>query len=226
VGCAAQSDDPGSTLATSEDAVTIDPSDFVSHVTNPLFPLKPGTTFTFRILNNSDADKDVQIVLSSTRLIMGVTCTEVHDTVTLGNQVKEDTIDYYAQDKHGTVWYFGEKTTEYLPNGQVTHEGSWIAGKDGAQAGTMMEAHPRVGDHYRQEYEPGVAEDSAKVIAVDVSVHVPYGTFDDCVRTRETTALDPTDISEKTYCPQVGEVLEKQVGTSGNEIDQLVSVTH
>jgi hypothetical protein len=69
----------------------------------------------------------------------------------------ENTTDWYGQDKHGNVWYFGEATVEYSydRNGHridADTEGSWEAGRDGALAGIVMLAVPVPGFFYRQEY--------------------------------------------------------------------------
>ena len=91
-------------------------------------------------------------VTHTTRVIRGVTCVEVHDTVTVDGKLTEDTLDWFGQDKDGNVWYFGENSQE-IADGLITGiEGSWIAGVDGAQPGIVMEAHPAVGDFYRQEF--------------------------------------------------------------------------
>ena len=81
------------------------------------------------------------IVTSDTKLILGVPCTVVHDVVKVNGKITEDTYDWYAQDKHGNVWYFGEDTKSY-DNGHVSTEGSWEAGVDGAKPGIIMFANP------------------------------------------------------------------------------------
>ncbi|MEJ7679122.1 MAG: hypothetical protein WKG06_14965 [Segetibacter sp.] len=72
----------------------------------------------------------------------------------------EDTYDWYAQDLHGNVWYFGE-ATKALDNGVWTAEGSWEAGVKGAAQGIAMYRHPEahIGEVYYQEFLYGVAED-------------------------------------------------------------------
>src|SRR4029453_15510303 len=74
----------------------------------------------------------------------------VHDRVFIKGELTEDTFDWFAQDKDGTVWYFGEDPKE-LEDGQVVStEGSWEAGVKGANPGIFMEANPKVGDTYKQ----------------------------------------------------------------------------
>jgi hypothetical protein len=51
----------------------------------------------------------------------------------------ERTSDYYAQDRCGNVWYFGEDTAELDSRGRVvSREGSFHAGVKGAQPGVFM----------------------------------------------------------------------------------------
>jgi hypothetical protein len=106
------------------------------------------------------------------------------------------------------VWYLGEESKEY-ENGQVVSTaGSWEAGVDGAEAGIVMPAAPQIGQAYRQEYYAGEAEDRAEVLATGESVSVPGGSFTGCIRTADTTPLEPDVVEHKTYCPGVGVVLE------------------
>ena len=116
----------------------------------------------------------------------------------------EKTFDYYAQDKKGNVWYFGEDTKEYENGKVVSTKGSWEAGVDGAKPGFIMQADPKVGETYRQEYYEGEAEDMAKVLSLSESVTVPYGSFDQVLVTKEWTPLEPGLVEHKYYAPGVG----------------------
>src|SRR4029079_13106786 len=97
------------------------------------------------------------------RVASGVTARVVRDTVTEKGKLVEDTFDWYARDKRGNVWYLGEDTKEYSHGKVASTEGSWEAGVDGARAGIVMPAHPRVGRQYRQEHYPGHAADTARL---------------------------------------------------------------
>ena len=121
----------------------------------------------------------------------------------------EDTTDWYGQDDHGNVWYFGEATVEFTYDAHghridADRSGSWIAGQDGAKAGIVMHAKPMPGMYYRQEYLKGEAEDAARVERIGLTVTTGLGRFRDCVETRETTALTPGDVEYKFYCGNVG----------------------
>ena len=203
----------------------INPADFSTKIDNKYFPLKPGTTFVYRGKTKDATEGDVVAVTSDTKRIMGVECVVVDDRVTEDGELTEQTYDWYAQDKEGNVWYFGEDSKEY-ENGKVkSTEGSWQAGKDGAEPGIIMPANPEVGHTYRQEYYKGEAEDMAKVLSRDESTTVPYGSFDHVLMTNEWTPLEPNIAEHKYYAAGVGNVLE--VATKGPmERLELVDVKH
>ena len=199
----------------------IDPANFTHLVSNPYFPLVPGTTATFNEQHRGENRENKVAVTRETKIIMGVRCVVVHDTVTLDGVLKEDTFDYFAQDRQGAVWCFGSNTKEAKPGGRVSTEGSWEAGVQGAQPGIMMPAHPAVGDRYRQEFQPDVAEDIGQIAALDETVTVPGGTFKACVRTREWSMLE-SGTSRKWYAKGTG--LVRAESTDG-EVSTLLSIT-
>ena len=190
---------------------SIKPSDFTTKIDNKYFPLKPGTTFVYRGKTADATEGDIVAVTSDTKNIIGVDCVVVNDKVTEDGKVTEQTYDWYAQDKDGNVWYFGEHVTEYK-NGKVTgHEGSWESGVDGARPGIAMRAAPRVGQTYRQEYSRGVAEDRARVLKLDGSVKVPYGSYNHVLVTEEFTPLEPGVVERQYYVAGVGDIIEATV---------------
>jgi RTX calcium-binding nonapeptide repeat (4 copies) len=183
-----------------------DASQFTTDIDNPLMPLRPGTTFIYE--NADDGEQVTVTVTGQTRVVDGVECVVVHDTARVNGLVIEDTHDWYAQDADGNVWYFGEETAEYDPGNPdpVSTEGSWEAGVDGAEPGVVMLADPEVGTRYRQEYSQGVAEDWAEVKSLDAHTDVPYGSFDEVLRTLDVNPLDPST-EQKFYAEGVGNLL-------------------
>ena len=153
-----------------------------------------------------------------------MTCIIVRDTGTIGGQVEEDTFDYFAQDKQGNVWYFGEDTTQLQDGVVVGVEGSWRAGVNGAKPGIIMKAKPKVGDEYRQEFALGTAEDMAKVVALDQNVKVPFGSFSNALKTLEFSGLEPDARENKYYVPSIGNVLTVDLVTG--ERDELIRIEH
>ena len=180
----------------------IDPAEFTTTIDNEYLPLKPGTTFVYQ----GGAERNEMSVTSDTKKVMGVECVVVDDRAWENGQLIEKTYDWFAQDKEGNVWYFGENTKEYKNGEVVSTKGSWEAGVDGAKPGIIMQADPKVGQSYRQEHYPGEAEDMAKVLSLNESVTVPYGSFHRVLKTREWTPLEPSYHEHKYYAPGVGQV--------------------
>lgn len=185
----------------------IDPANFVGQIDNPYLPMTPGTTFKYEAETEDGLVEEAVFVTHETKTIMGVVCTVVRDSESVEGQLEEDTLDWYAQDKNGNVWYFGEYSTQYENGEVIGHEGSWEAGIDGALPGIIMMAKPLLGKSYRQEYLKGVAEDTAKALRLNARVSVAYGDFENCLVTKEWTPLEPGHIEHKYYAPGVGLVL-------------------
>jgi hypothetical protein len=204
----------------------IDAAGFSSRVTNPWFPLAPGTTFVYAGVKDGKHLRDVFAVTTDTRVIAGVPCVVVDDRSYLDGHLSEKTSDYYSQDAAGDVWYFGEDTEELDAAGSVTsREGTWHAGENGATPGIFMSADPTAGESHRQELYRGHAEDQYRVVSLSSSISVPYGSFQGAVLTKEWTALEPGVLDHKFYSKDVGEVAE--ISVSGpTEYAKLVSVTH
>ncbi len=198
--------------------------EFVSTVTNRYFPLQPGTTFLYRGQEEGDRVGDQVVVTDATKTILGVQATVVLDRVALNGHPSEKTFDWYAQDKHGNVWYLGESAFDFVHGHWVRASDSWESGRGGAQPGIIMEAHPKVGDNYTQEQLPGTAMDMARVLSTHTTVSVPDGTFAHAVKTNECTPLEPGVVDVKYYGVGVGEVAEATV-QGGSARLVLVSVT-
>jgi hypothetical protein len=200
-------------------ALEFDPDDFVRKVTNPYFPLKPGTTLVYKGENEGTPTRQVMTVTNKTKKIMGVTTTVVHDRAYEDGVLIEETIDWYAQDEDGNVWYFGEDTKEYDENGNViSTDGSWQAGVDGAKPGIVMLAHPKKGKKYNQENAPGIAEDKAQVIGYKDSFCVPYKCFKNVLVIKDWNPLEKGFVEHKYYAKEVGFIYSVLVKGGEEEI--------
>lgn len=202
----------------------IDPASFVNAIDNSRLPMTPGTTYTYEGETADGSETNIVEVTFDTKEILSVTCVVVHDTVFIDGELAEETFDWYAQDIDGNVWYFGEDSKEYDAGVVVSTTGSWEAGVDGAKPGIVMKSNPQVGDTYRQEYYAGEAEDWAEVVSLSESVDVPYGSFDNCLKTKDWSALEPAVIEYKYYCDGIGTVLETL--EDGSEPIELVSIAN
>jgi hypothetical protein len=216
--------DGGRDGAPSGYAPRIEPSQFTTRIDNPFLPLAPGSRWVYEGRKGGRRERIVVEVTSETRRVMGVECVVVRDTVTTDGEVTEDTMDWYAQDRDGNVWYFGEDTKEYEGGKVVSTEGSWEAGVGGARPGIAMKARPQVGDRYRQEYLRGEAEDMAEVLNLSARAAVPFGVFNGVLQTKDFTPLEPDQIEHKYYASGVGLVLEV-LAEGGSGRVELVEMT-
>lgn len=201
------------------------PRSFVSVIDNEYFPLIPGTTFYYEGETDGTESSNVTYVTHQTRQVLGVTTTVVHDQAFEDGVLVEDTLDYYAQDRAGNVWYFGEDTKELDEQGNViSTEGTWLAGVSGARPGIIMPAEPERGMRYNQEVAPGVAEDKAQVLSENRRVCVEYGCFREVLLTKEWTPLQPGVVEHKYYAEGIGFILADMV-RGGDEHTELVAIT-
>jgi hypothetical protein len=166
---AASSSAPDSTLPTGAEPVNLNPADFTTDISHPYWPMKPGTRWTYRDVDEKGEVQEVVIVATTTtkKLANGITARVVRDTVRSEGDLVEDTFDWYAQDAAGNVWYLGEDTAEFENGKIVTRAGSFEAGAGDAMPGILLPAQPQVGQKYRQEYLKGEAEDNGEVLATD-----------------------------------------------------------
>lgn len=110
--------------------------------------------------------------------------------------------------KTKNVYYFGEDVDIYSDAKVVSHSGAWEDGKDGARYGLMMPGKPLIGLKYYQEIAPGVALDRAEIISINEKVRTPAGKFKNCLKTRESSGLNPKEKEYKFYAPEVGLIKE------------------
>jgi hypothetical protein len=195
-------------------------------VDNPYLPLVPGTTLHYRGVMKDGVTPQVDsfAITRQRKVVMGVTCTVVRDTVTSRGRSVERTYDWFAQDRQGNVWYFGEETQELKHGrfGKMIDSGP--AGRNGAQPGLMMEARPMQGNSYWQFHWPGHAMDTATVLGSGGRVELPYRSFKDTLLTQEQSPLEPGVKDRKWSVRGIGYVQERAASGTHEQI-KLVSVT-
>lgn len=193
-------------------------------INNPYFPLPVGRLFVYEGTKGEIPTRDEICVTRQAKMIQGVEITVVHHQSFEDVALVEDTEDWFAQDRSGNVWYFGEATTE-LPGGST--EGSWEAGVNDADAGFIMLANPQVGDRYYQEFARNVAEDQAKVLSRDETVTLTVNdkrrTYHNVLLTQETSRFDPGVVEYKYYAPGVG-FIRGVIVKGGDERSELTSI--
>ncbi len=187
----------------------IDPDNFVDVIDNKYMPLEIGTAYIYEGTTEDGFEHIEVVVTPDKKDIMGVTCTVVSDQVKIDGVLEEATYDWYAQDKDGNVWYFGEDSKTY-ENGKVkSTEGSWEAGIDGALPGIVMKSNIKKDDTYRQEYYYKHAEDMAQIIGFEESVKIGANSYTNVLKTKEWTPLESGFTEEKYYAAGVGMIAEE-----------------
>ena len=180
---------------------------------NPWFPLVTGNHWLYL----GDGESIEVTVTDETKLIDGVTCVVVLDVASEDGAVVEITEDWYAQDLAGNVWYCGEiaRNFEVFPGDVpetpevVDIEGSWKAGRDGAEPGILLPFDPQVGDVFRQEVAYGEAEDAIEILSITADEAAPGGACaSNCLMTSDFTPLEPDVEENKYYVPGIGLIVE------------------
>jgi hypothetical protein len=129
---------------------------------------------------------------------------------TASGDLTEATLDYFAQDDDGNVYYLGEDVDEYK-NGKVSaHGGAWLLGKDTQRPGLLIPAHPKIGDTFKSENVPKITWEVDEVVSLSETVTVPAGTFHNCVKIKESASDGDTEI--KFSAPNVGCIEEVESG--------------
>ena len=212
-------------LPQSSEPSNLNPADFTTQIDNPYWPMPVGRRWQVHVTNpqGESLQETITVTNQTKQIADGVTARVVRDIVYDHGKPTEITDDWYAQDKDGNVWYFGEDTAT-IENGKRDTSGSFEAGSNGADAGIAMAAHPTVGLTYREEYYKGHAEDRTKVLALDQQVEAPAGHFTGAILTDDYSPLEPTVSEYKLYARGVGPVVA--VSVSGEaEREDLVSYT-
>ena len=207
-------------LATPLAAQTADPvlpkfdvANFAAPQANPYFPLVQGASHTLsgtRVDDPSVVEHGVLTVFGRGPEILGVATTTVLDEAFEAGILVERTFDYFAADNEGNVWYFGEDVTNYRydDSGKLIgtdNHSAWRAGVNAALPGISVSGQPQVGLTLFQEHAPAdEAMDYAEVLAVDLEITGPGGTFKDVMKTYEASTVDPDLREYKYYAPGVG----------------------
>ena len=198
-------------------------SNFVTEIDNPFFPLVPGTTSVLEGENeDGETVRVTEEVLSEKKIVMGVATTVVLVKEWEDGELVEETRDWFAQDIDGNVWYFGEEVNDFEDGELVGHDGAWEAGVNDAVAGIQMPAVPEVGMFFRQESLPDEAEDMAEIISLNETLTVPFGTFENVMKTKEWDPLERDSEEFKYWVEGIGFLRAEGIGEPGFE--ELVSI--
>lgn len=201
------------------------PSDFVGRVDNAWFPLSPGTEWVYRRYTSIDTQTLVATVLPAPREIEGVATTAVRwQWRRQGRRTTTIAVRWYAQDRAGNVWWFGQQLRREDPRVDELATRSWRAGRAGARAGLLVPAHPRVGDGYANGYRPGAVERRSTVVSLDATVAVPRRTYRGTISTRDLSGLEPDRLVQSYFARGVGLVVQQTLESVTSDLS-LVRMT-
>lgn len=174
---------------------------------NRFFILEPGHT----IVLESKSDKVIITALDQTKKIGNVVTRIVEEREFEDGELAEVSRNFFAIcTATSDVFYFGEEVDDYKDGKIVGHGGAWRADKEGCKAGIIMPGTALLGARHYQEIAPN-AMDRAEIIADDVTMNTPAGTFKNCIRVKETSPLEPGDICYKTYAPGIGMIQDEDL---------------
>ena len=186
-------------------------------ITNPFLPI---SKFHQCVLSGNDQGQQLRIVRTVTKKTHSFTingkplkAVVVTDDVTdtKAGQVIEKTVDYFAQDDAGNVYYLGEDVNEYEHGKLKNHEGSWRLNRDTQTAGVLMPANPKVGDVYKSEDVLPIVEETDTVVSIGKTQTINGHAYSSVMRIREN-AKPPPEIEYKTYSPGTGVITEANGG--------------
>lgn len=214
-----------------------DPKNFDEHsinINNKWLPLIPGKRLVYE---GTTVQQDgtlvphrVEInVTDLTKVVGGVRTVVSWDMDYSDNELAEAELAFFAQDKNGNVWHFGQYPEEY-ESGKFVNAPTWIHGLKGARAGIAMQAKPQLGKpSYSQGWGPEVNwTDRGQVYKMGQKTCVPLDCYQDVLVIAETSQSESDAKQLKYYATGVGNV---RVGWEGagektKETLELVKFEH
>jgi hypothetical protein len=184
---------------------------------NPYLTLRPGAFLKLEGEDDGEAVVVEYTVLPETRTIrfqsngrrLAVRSRLVEEREWVDGELAQVSILYHARcPQTGNIYWFGEDATQYEDGAVIGHEGSWLAGREGAMPGLAMPAYFIIGSRYHQALAPDVAMERAEHVSMGLTIETPAGIFENCVAVLETTPLEPDEEVLKIYAPHVGLIMD------------------
>jgi hypothetical protein len=201
-------------------------------VSNRMFPLVPGTRFSYRgtvVEGGSTTPHTVVFTVTDlTKVIAGARTVVALDQDFLQGELQEQELAFFAQDAAGNVWNFGEYPEEY-ENGRLTGApDTWITGTAGAHGGRHMLARPVVGMQYTEGRVPAIEfYDLSRIVSTSQVTCLPSGCLRHVLKVDEWSPNDPVSGHQiKYYAPGVGLVRVGARGGDSREYLRLAAVSH
>src|SRR5262245_61111867 len=182
-----------------------------TNIDNKWFPLKPGTQYVYKGVTQEEKKRVphrlVFVVTDLAKMINGVRALVVWELDYKAGKMVEQELVFFAQDKGGNVWHLGQLSESYAEK-EFVGARAFLVGTDGARAGIIVQAEPRVGTpSYSHGYAPPPVNwtDRGKVDQVGQKTCVPTSCYNDVLVIAETSdAEGPNAEQLKYYAPGVG----------------------
>jgi hypothetical protein len=191
---------------------------------NPLyFPLEPGFKYILEYPDHPWGELYIEVeVLDKTEKfdVPGIgkfECAVVREEEFYDGVYDQQADNWFCMDKTtNAVYAFGEVSWEIDEIGRKVFDGTWRVGEpDGngmAEPGLLMPGQFIVGAKYVFDGHEAEAYGYSENMESGLTVTVPAGTFENCVRVREYSLTNPSDVTDKWYCPGVGLVKDSSDG--------------
>jgi len=187
------------------------------------FPLKPGFKFIMEYPDHPWGyfRKEV-IVLEKTEPfnVPGIgkfECAVVQEEEFFDGVYDQQAHNWFCIDKSTNNMYtFGEVSWEIDQSGRKVFVGTWRVGeKDGngiAEPGLLMPGSFNIGAKYVFDGHEAEAYGYSENMDIGLTMTTPAGTFKDCVRVREYSLTNPSDVTDKWWRRGVGLVKDTSDG--------------
>ncbi len=190
----------------------LDKCDFSSVGRNDFFILEPGYQLTLEGKDGEDIVKLVITVLDETVMVNGIETRVVEEREFENGEIIEISRNFFALcTQTNSVYYFGEDVDIFEDGELVSHSGAWRADGTINKAGLMMLGTVQLGAKYYQEIAPEVAMDRGEIVSDSETLETPAGTFDHCLRVKETIPLEPKAVDYKVYAPGIGLIQDEDL---------------
>jgi hypothetical protein len=185
---------------------------FSSTGENRFFILKPYYQQIYAGEEDGVHVENIITVTNKTKMVDGIETRVIEERATEDGELVEISTNYFAFcEQTNSAFYFGEDVDMYEGGVIVSHEGSWLAGKDGAKAGLFMSGLVLLNSRYQEETAPGVALDRAWILSMTEQVQTPAGDFNNVTKIREDNPVEQNSIEYKFHAPGVGMVQDDQL---------------
>jgi hypothetical protein len=132
----------------------------------------------------------------------------------------EEAFDYYAQGSDGGVWNFGESVDNYRGSDVINHDGSWLAGVDGAEPTLLMPGEPQPGQSFTSKNVVDLGRVRRdEIVSLEAPAPTPTGRVDNGLLLRSTQANGVKE--QKVFVPGIGEVLARNGETRVRLVERL-----